>query len=644
MKKLLLFVAALFVAAGAMAQVTCDVYSVGLNPEASGKLYGGLYKNETSQSWFSPSNSNHHVLTSVTKDGQNGLIVTSNYKYNDDLRSGYTYRISNSGSESTVLTASGANDNRYNLVKAISFKNNVYTVGERQPNDYDEYEYNQGYGCIWKNNSVMYYDPDYGYPVEMKGATVSLASPGYYEDQLNVVYYGSNSEWGASGNWTGAVGEFKLNGDFVRTYYLDSINHEPTDILAIDSSLIFIIPVKNHNGLGHSTSMRAGFWWMNGYTGLERYHHLPVSSTVNSAALFVKQEAGMVYIAGIDGYNIKVWRFNAAKASYLQSSDIETVYNISAAGVTLTGMDVNTTGLYLSGYLGNGKIWKDGTVLYDLSNENLGNNYASETYGLAAVENIGNYTVRELPYFENFEMGNTDWYNCKSENSTQTSQKWRRYNDEYSNDKSCIRHGFSNVSQTSNFYTSMVQLPSNPNLTITLKFKSMIDFESTMSSSNYARVYVAEVNNTTEFDDFDYTKIKDFIHDESDPEALGEWKEYEFDLSEFRGKVISINFDYGNQTNAHAWYVTDISITTNEGVGEEGESTALSVMPNPANDVIRVNGLNGMEEVCVYNTLGQVVKTARLNNGESLTISDLSAGVYMLRSENNAKVVKFTVK
>ena len=98
----------------------------------------------------------------------------------------------------------------------------------------------------------------------------------------------------------------------------------------------------------------------------------------------------------------------------------------------------------------------------------------------------------------------------------------------------------------------------------------------------------------------------------------------------------------GNGTGAH---IDDISITVASGDGvEENIETILSVMPNPANDVIQVNGLNGMEEVNIYNTLGQVVKSARLSDGESLNISDLSAGVYMLRSENSEQVVKFTVK
>ena len=95
--------------------------------------------------------------------------------------------------------------------------------------------------------------------------------------------------------------------------------------------------------------------------------------------------------------------------------------------------------------------------------------------------------------------------------------------------------------------------------------------------------------------------------------------------------------------NSDGTAATEVMIERTDGIGED-ESTMLCVMPNPANDVIRVSGLNGTEEVNIYNTLGQVVKSARISDGESLNISDLSAGIYMLRGENSAQMVKFTVK
>ncbi len=115
-----------------------------------------------------------------------------------------------------------------------------------------------------------------------------------------------------------------------------------------------------------------------------------------------------------------------------------------------------------------------------------------------------------------------------------------------------------------------------------------------------------------------------------------------------KGQVYKLIFAWHNDHSGGTGYgvsVDDISITVASGDGvEENIESVLSVMPNPANDVIRVNGLNGTEEVNIVNTLGQVVKSERLSDGQSINISDLSAGVYMLRSENSTQVVKFTVK
>lgn len=114
------------------------------------------------------------------------------------------------------------------------------------------------------------------------------------------------------------------------------------------------------------------------------------------------------------------------------------------------------------------------------------------------------------------------------------------------------------------------------------------------------------------------------------------------------GQVYKLIFVWRNdysQGGGTGAYIDNISITdaNDDGVAQN-DNSSFNVMPNPASDVIVVNGLNGTEVVNIYNTLGQVVKTAHLNNGESLSISDLTAGVYMLRSESSTKAVKFIVK
>ena len=66
-----------------------------------------------------------------------------------------------------------------------------------------------------------------------------------------------------------------------------------------------------------------------------------------------------------------------------------------------------------------------------------------------------------------------------------------------------------------------------------------------------------------------------------------------------------------------------------EAVGENGEcAVLLMVYPNPANGVVRIEGVVA-DEVQVYNALGQVVKTVRGTN--EVDLSGLVDGVYLVR-------------
>jgi hypothetical protein len=63
-------------------------------------------------------------------------------------------------------------------------------------------------------------------------------------------------------------------------------------------------------------------------------------------------------------------------------------------------------------------------------------------------------------------------------------------------------------------------------------------------------------------------------------------------------------------------------------VDENGGGTNVTVYPNPANGVVRIEGVVA-DEVQVYNALGQVVKTVRGTN--EIDVADLVEGVYLVR-------------
>ena len=65
-----------------------------------------------------------------------------------------------------------------------------------------------------------------------------------------------------------------------------------------------------------------------------------------------------------------------------------------------------------------------------------------------------------------------------------------------------------------------------------------------------------------------------------------------------------------------------------DGVDENGGGTNVTVYPNPANGVVRIEGVE-VDEVLVYNAFGQVVKTVRGTN--EVDVADLVDGVYLVR-------------
>lgn len=65
-----------------------------------------------------------------------------------------------------------------------------------------------------------------------------------------------------------------------------------------------------------------------------------------------------------------------------------------------------------------------------------------------------------------------------------------------------------------------------------------------------------------------------------------------------------------------------------DDVGESGYDDAVTINPNPANGLVRIDGMN-VAELRVCNILGQTLKTIR--NSNTFSVAGLPAGLYLLR-------------
>ena len=71
------------------------------------------------------------------------------------------------------------------------------------------------------------------------------------------------------------------------------------------------------------------------------------------------------------------------------------------------------------------------------------------------------------------------------------------------------------------------------------------------------------------------------------------------------------------------------------GVEENGFEN-VNLYPNPANDKIHIEGLDGVHKGHIYNTFGMLVKTLSINGDEEIDITELSSGLYIIRIDGHS--------
>ncbi|WP_407556863.1 T9SS type A sorting domain-containing protein [Winogradskyella sp. 4-2091] len=83
---------------------------------------------------------------------------------------------------------------------------------------------------------------------------------------------------------------------------------------------------------------------------------------------------------------------------------------------------------------------------------------------------------------------------------------------------------------------------------------------------------------------------------------------------------------------SNALSVNDLTLSTNR----------IKCYPNPAKNYIKVSGLTTAENFSMYDILGNQVFKGTLKNNESLDLSNLTSGIYLLKTENGQtlKIIK----
>lgn len=89
--------------------------------------------------------------------------------------------------------------------------------------------------------------------------------------------------------------------------------------------------------------------------------------------------------------------------------------------------------------------------------------------------------------------------------------------------------------------------------------------------------------------------------------------------------------------------VRTISVSLCTGIENQfGNLVETSVFPNPFTNELKIGGLNG--SVDIYNALGQVILSTKVNDTETINTADLTKGVYILKAYSNEGQELKTIK
>jgi len=81
-----------------------------------------------------------------------------------------------------------------------------------------------------------------------------------------------------------------------------------------------------------------------------------------------------------------------------------------------------------------------------------------------------------------------------------------------------------------------------------------------------------------------------------------------------------------------------VIVSENENIENVSLATGIQISPNPANNMINVQSDEDVRRVNIYNIAGQLVLNLTSDNIETVDISRLNSGLYIIRIETEEKV------
>jgi hypothetical protein len=124
------------------------------------------------------------------------------------------------------------------------------------------------------------------------------------------------------------------------------------------------------------------------------------------------------------------------------------------------------------------------------------------------------------------------------------------------------------------------------------------------------------------------------------------WTERRFSLNDYQGQNVYIAIQCVTDNTGVMFLIDDIEIATTTGIPVVANNKSIVLSPNPTKGLIRIQSVEVINDVIVFNSLGEEVKRQLVNaTNNEFDLSNLKPGVYFIRIHTdkgtmNEKIIK----
>lgn len=241
-------------------------------------------------------------------------------------------------------------------------------------------------------------------------------------------------------------------------------------------------------------------------------------------------------------------------------------------------------------------------------------------------------SAQTVLFSEDFETeaGRNSWGNTDRDGD---SQKWEFDNssvDAFTGYYATSWSWFFEAFTPDNTLTSpVIALPNNSGKQLNLKF-DVGAFDDVVFQEHYA-VYVIPANST-------FTGTETAVFEETlDAGYMDEAKHVTVDLSGFAGQDVQVVFRHYDCTDLLVLIIDNIQVLETETLAVSDFNKAnLQVYPNPSSDFIKVNGVDHIDKIRLYDVSGKMVLETQSAEAD---IRRLPAGQYILNVHSGPEII-----